>query len=429
MRADPGADDTVRLVPSRAAPPRPRAAWQFLAAGAVSAALAMGIVGWVVWPRQAPVRLSVPQPVPAQQQPAGEQYAAPAQRSIPAPRPVPAQQGPVQQIPTQSLLAQPVPAQPLPAPSAPPQPVSPQPALAQPAPSEQAPRAALPSPPALAPAAPLVPASPAPAPLPIEAADEAEIRAHVSTGLTVFRFAANPSIVVLDFASLHQQGRMLNRIAALIEKAAMPRDRVLNDTELDAAISAGGDTVETFYYGHDYSATALAGFYSLAARQGVTLNPEEKQLHRLLAQLGWLAPDVHGGLISLPKVGANAEVNPAARKAILRHELSHGEYFSNPAYAAYVHQFWVHDLTQMEQDGIRKFLAADEYDPKIEELVENEMQAYLMFTRDPLFFTPAKIGMTPERLADLQVAFHRNMPRGWLRDLLGQTMVVAASPY
>jgi hypothetical protein len=421
MRADPGADDTVRLVPSRPAPPRPRAAWQFLTAGAASTALAMGIVGWLVWPRQAPVRspVSVPQPVPAQQQPAGGQYAAPVQRSIPAPRPAPAQQ-----IPTPSL-----PAQPLSAPSAPPQPVSPQPALAQSAPSLPAGRAALPSPPALAPAAPLVPASPAPALLPIEAADETEIRAHVSTGLTVFRFAANPSIVVLDFASLHQQGRMLNRVAALIEKAAMPRDRVLNDTELDAAISAGGDTVETFYYGHDYSATALARFYSLAARQGVTLNPEEKQLHRLLAQLGWLTPDVHGGLISLPKVGANAEVNSAARKAILRHELSHGEYFSNPAYAAYVHQFWVHDLTQMEQDGIRKFLAADEYDPKIEELVENEMQAYLMFTRDPLFFTPAKIGMTPERLADLQVAFHRNMPRGWLRDLLGQTMVVAASPY
>jgi hypothetical protein len=273
------------------------------------------------------------------------------------------------------------------------------------------------------------PIAPAPAPFAIEAADEAEIRTHIPAGLTVFRFAANPSIIVLDFASLREQGLMLNRIAALTEKGAMPRDRVLNDTELDAAISAGGDTVETFYYGHDYSAGEMAHFFSLAAQQDIKLNPEEERLHRLLLQLGWLAPDVYGGLISVPRAGANAQVTLAARTAILRHELSHGEYFSNPAYQAYVHQFWVHDLTQREREGVRKFLASEEYDPKIEDLVENEMQAYLMFTRDPTFFTPAKVGMTPERLADLQAAFQRNMPRGWLRDLLAQTLPVAVSPY
>ena len=252
---------------------------------------------------------------------------------------------------------------------------------------------------------------------------------HVPAATTVFRFAANPSIIVLDFASLREQGLMLNRIAALTEKGAMPRDRVLNDTELDAAISASGDTVETFYYGHDYSAGEMAHFFTLAAQQHIKLNAEEEGLRQLLMQLGWLAPDVYGGLISVPRAGANAAVTLAARTAILRHELSHGEYFSNPAYQAYVHQFWLHDLTQREREGVRKFLASEEYDPAIEELVENEMQAYLMFTRDPTFFTPAKIGMTPERLADLQVAFQRNMPRGWLRDLLEQTTSVAASPY
>jgi hypothetical protein len=87
-------------------------------------------------------------------------------------------------------------------------------------------------------------------------------------------------------------------------------------------------------------------------------------------------------------------------------------------------------LTQVERDDIRKFLASEEYDPKLEDLVENEMQAYLMFTRDPAFFTPSKVGMTAERLADLQVEFQRNMPRGWLRDLLRQTLPpTPASPY
>ena len=31
----------------------------------------------------------------------------------------------------------------------------------------------------------------------------------------------------------------------------------------------------------------------------------------------------------------------------------------------------------------------------------NEMQAYLMFTRDPIFFTPGLAGLTPARLSEL----------------------------
>ena len=82
----------------------------------------------------------------------------------------------------------------------------------------------------------------------------------------MFRFAANPRILVLDFASLREQGMMLNRVAALVEKAGLPHDRVLTDSELDQAIHAQGDTVETFYYGHDYSAAALVRFFALADR-------------------------------------------------------------------------------------------------------------------------------------------------------------------
>jgi hypothetical protein len=339
------------------------------------------------------------------------------QASLPAPN-LPAPGPAARSLPAPNLPAPGLPAPGLAAPGlpVPGMPASGLAAPGLPAPSQPAPPAALP-----------FPASPAP--IPVEVADEAQIRTHVPTGLTVFRFAANPSIVVLDFASLREQGLMLNRIAALTEKAATPHDRVLNDTELDAAISAGGDTVETFYYGHDYSAAEIARFFSLAAQDGIRLDPEEEKLHRLLTQLGWLAPGVQAALISVPRVGANAAVTQAARSAILRHELAHGEYFSSPAYAAYVHQFWQHELSHVERDDVRRFLASEEYDPRAEELVENEMQAYLMFTRDSEFFTPAKVGMTPGRLFELQASFHRNMPQGWLRDLLGQTLVAARSPY
>ena len=265
----------------------------------------------------------------------------------------------------------------------------------------------------------------APAPVPqfaIAVEDEAAIDADVPTGLTIFRFADDPAIVVLDFASLRSQGLMLNRVAAFVEKAAAPRDRVLDDAQLGALIRAGGDTVETFYYGHDYSASALARFFAVAEQDHITLDPQEEALRALLAQLGWLAPGVQAGLISLPRAGANANVTAEARRVILRLELAHAAYFSNPAYAAFVRSFWELALNDAERSAIRRFLASEEYDVGNDALVENEMQAYLMFTHDPAIFTSKDIDMAPRRLAELQLLFYRNMPAGWLRDVLGKAL-------
>jgi hypothetical protein len=272
--------------------------------------------------------------------------------------------------------------------------------------------------------APAVPAvAPAPAPLfAVASADQATIDADVPTGLTIFSFADDPAIVLLDFASLRAQGQMLNRVAAFVEKAAAPRDRVLDDAQLDALIRAGGDTAETFYYGHDYSAAALAQFFAVAEQDHIKLDPQEVELHQLLAQLGWLAPGVQAGLISLPRVGANANVTAEARRVILRLELAHGAYFSNPTYAAFVHQFWQLALSDAERAAIRRFLGSEEYDVHDGSLVENEMQAYLMFTHDAVIFTPRDIDMAPRRLAELQRLFYHNMPGGWLHDLLGKTL-------
>lgn len=252
----------------------------------------------------------------------------------------------------------------------------------------------------------------------IQTADERTIRDHVATGLSIFRFADNPHILVLDFASLREQGMMLNRVAAFVEKAGLPRDRVLTAQELAAAIRAAGDTVETFYLGHDYSAATLARFFATADSEHIRLDAQEQTLRALLNQEGWFAPGTAAAVISVPAVGPDPLITAATRAAILRHELSHGEFFSNPAYAAYVHRFWLTELTAVERAGVRKFLASGEYDDKAEELMYNEMQAYLMFTRDPLFFTPELIGMAPARLAELQSRFLAGVPKGWLRNVL-----------
>jgi len=287
------------------------------------------------------------------------------------------------------------------------------------------PRRAVPPP---APTVALVPPrplpAPVPAPFPITTADEATILAHVAEQLTVFRFAANPNIMVLDFPTLRMQGEMLNRIASLIEKAGTPRTRVLTDAELDAAIRERGDTMETYYYGHDYPAGALAGFFALADQERIALDPQEQELRALLQQLGWFAPGAVGGLISLTRT--NETITEATRATILHHELSHGEFFSVPDYAKYVHGFWLTEMTDDERKTFRKFLGSMDYDVRLEELMYNEMQAYLMFTYDPRFFLPANVSMTPARRLELQAAFLKNMPEGWLKSSLARHLRQAA---
>ncbi|HTB43587.1 MAG TPA: hypothetical protein VK741_08180 [Acetobacteraceae bacterium] len=258
----------------------------------------------------------------------------------------------------------------------------------------------------------------------IRAATEQEILRNVATGLTVFRFAPDQRILVLDFASLHQQGMMLNRVAALIEKSGQPRNRVLTAAELAEAIRAGGDTPDTYYYGHDYSAASLRRFFMQVDKEQLPLDPEEATLRALLEQVDWFKPDVNGGLISIPAVGADANVTLSARGTILHHELSHGMFFGDPDYATFVHGFWEGALTADERGGVRQFLGSEGYDTAYEELMYNEMQAYLMFTRDPEFFMPEHVGMTSARLADLQGTFLRAMPTGWLQDALAATPVI-----
>lgn len=252
----------------------------------------------------------------------------------------------------------------------------------------------------------------------IRSADEATILANSPADLDVFRFAFNPQILVLDFASLARQGAMFNRAAAMIEKTGLPRDRVLTDAELAQAIRASGDTPETYYYGHDYSGADLARFFAAADRQAQELTPDETLLRRLLDQEGAGTPGFTRGVISIPAESSGAGVGREARATILHHELSHGEFFSNPRYQAWTLEFWNNVLDSPGRAAFTKMLIAEGYDPTLGELLANETQAYLMFTPEGQFFNPAALGLEPAVLDGLRERFRLGMPRGWLRDVV-----------
>jgi hypothetical protein len=235
--------------------------------------------------------------------------------------------------------------------------------------------------------------------------------------LAIYRFAAYPAVVVLQFPTLAEQAKMLNRVAALLEKDGYPRDRVLTHEELDAKIRAGGGSPDTFYYGHDYRSADIVRFLSMAGQ----LNPAEQQLQALVQQFGWQEGGAIGALVSLVRAGAAPDLDDPARATILRHELSHGVYFTDPNYVSYSYHFWNDVLTAQERSMFTAFLRREGYDPALTDLIVNETQAYLIHTRDRRFFRPVEVGLTEARADELRRIFIAGMPRGWLRDATALT--------
>jgi hypothetical protein len=261
------------------------------------------------------------------------------------------------------------------------------------------------------------PAPEIPAPnieIPFQTASIPQIEARRGTTPALFRLQEDPAVLVLDFPTLPVQAQMLNRVAALIEKADMPRDRVVTEAELDAHIRATGGNPDAYYYGHDYRAADLARFFQLAAAENIPLNPFETWLRDRLDQFGWFRNGAVGALISIPGVGA--AIDPTSRTTIFRHELSHAVYFTDPAYVALTRHLWTGLLTEQERDAIRTFLGNDGYDTRDEDLMANEGQAYLIHTRDPRYFMPAMVGIDPLREAMLRGPFIDAIPEQWLRE-------------
>lgn len=245
---------------------------------------------------------------------------------------------------------------------------------------------------------------------------ETEILAQRADTLIVGRFGPNQQILVLDFPSLTAQGLAFNRMAAFIEKRGMPRDRVLTDQELADALLLDNSDVATYYYGHDYRAEDVRRFFATARKQNLALGRAEQELYAILDREGMLAVSANTTVISIPREGSDPFVDASGRASLLRHELSHGEYFTNPIYASFVRRFWSDEMTAADREDFRRFLSQQGYDGNSDDLMANETQAHLMHTTDGRYFNARDCGIPRDRIMALRAVFLAKMPPGWLRD-------------
>lgn len=251
-----------------------------------------------------------------------------------------------------------------------------------------------------------------------------EFLAGNSADWRIARLRENSSVLVVEFPSLAAQGLTMNRMAALLEKADAPRDRVLNDTELAALIARNGDNMQTFYQGHDYDGGGLARFYALVDRQRAPLNPGEQRMRQLLVEQGLLSETPEGlkplGTQAVITFTATQKDDPATpmdetvderrRESVLRHESSHGRFYTRPAYREHCRRFWREALNDGQREAFRRYLGSLGYDRKDEELMLNEAQAFLMHTPDTRAFNAQGVGIPEEVLAELRTRFWRTMP-------------------
>jgi hypothetical protein len=237
------------------------------------------------------------------------------------------------------------------------------------------------------------------------------------------RLQGNEAVLVIEFPNLLEQGLAFNRAAAYIEKKGSARDRVLNDLELAALVKKSGDSAETFYFGHDYTAEQLRQFFAQSGKQALVLNAQELRLRELLLDAKLLqanSAETAGKarqqvVISFtalqvddPTTKVDEGVDALRRESTLRHELSHGEFFTRPAYQKQSWDFWQKRLSKAERAMFRRMLAGMDYDTDNEELMANETQAILMHTPDTRAFDAGNLGVTPAQLQELRARFERS---------------------
>jgi hypothetical protein len=240
----------------------------------------------------------------------------------------------------------------------------------------------------------------------------------------VWNYSDNPQIFIFDFPGLALQGRTFNRVTQFAEQvqANTGYPKVMNNDEIFRYMESLRRTQADFAFGHDLLVSELVQFYNLADRDKVELFPEELALRDFLIEQGlakmWrgfyqaMQPGVV--ILSIPqmqtKKADEPQVSELARRAVFMHEIAHGEYYTNQYYATYCRKFWNETLNDAQREVFINLFKKYNYAVTMDELVVNEMQAYLMFTPDPNSFSAKKLGIADAELESMREMFRQGRP-------------------
>ena len=206
----------------------------------------------------------------------------------------------------------------------------------------------------------------------------------------LFAWNLDTEILLIDTIDYEFQSLMFKRLAFFVEKLGTA-GTILSNEALEGAHG---------WNAHDYQSIDLARFFNEAHRIGLRLNNEEELLLEILkhngivqAQEGEIQPGV-GGILSISQASA-----PRLRRTFINHEGYHGVFFGNIEFRDRVFEIW-QQLSTLEQDFWRRFLAWKYYNSNDTYLVVNEFQSYLLQQRldrvDAYFIGYAIPNMTAE---------------------------------
>jgi hypothetical protein len=252
----------------------------------------------------------------------------------------------------------------------------------------------------------------------------ATIRDAKNENLTIWNYDAQSKIFIFDFVGLESQGKTFNRVTQfneqVIQNTGYPK--VLTNDEFVAYMDSIRRTQANFAFGHDLLVNELVQFFNLVERDKLAIYQEEIDLRDFLISQGLIkvwrgfyqAVQPNVVILSIPQMqsrkATEPPVSPLARLAILSHELSHGEYYTNQYYSKYCKTFWSQSLNDAQRESFINFFKKNNYAIDNMDLVVNEMQAYLMFTPDPNSFSASKLGVTADDLEVMRNMFRMGKP-------------------
>lgn len=184
----------------------------------------------------------------------------------------------------------------------------------------------------------------------------------------------NSSMYFVIYADLASMARGLDRLAYFVEKPAT-KGVVVPQARLQGNV----------FYGHDYSLTDVARFFTALAQQSGEQEsfPEERLLRERLLQAGLLRLDQRDQYTGQAQTALLGFVQAAAYPAstlprpldIYKHEIFHGLWFTT-AYRHDVAAYWQRLPAQEQQTIIDILHQRGQYDPHDLPLIQREFAAY-----------------------------------------------------